>query len=112
LGSNMQPMDERHALFLQLLALPGAVKPTVWDDIEWAWDADPHGSFYIEWLGSIQQAGVFPDAEARLVRFNPALLIRSHPRLRPQFQAISELRPMSFSGRLPARPRPVLRLVG
>lgn len=107
----MASIDERHSLFLRLLALPGAVRPTIWDDVEWAWGADPYEPLYIDRLQAIQSTGVYPDSEAHLVRFNAALLVRSFPQLRPHFTDIQALRPMTFNGRQPNRPRPSLRLV-
>ena len=107
----MLPIDQRCALFLRLLTLPGAVGPCVWDDVAWAWDADPAEPLYIERLQAIQTLGVYPDAKARLVRFNAALLVRAFPALRGNFAAIQALRPMTFKGRLPGRPPARLSLV-
>lgn len=102
---------DRQALFLKLLALPGATAPTVLDDVRWAWDADPAEPAFIDRLQLIQSNGVYPDAGARLVRFNATLLVKSFPSLRGQFAAIQELRPMRFDGQLPNRPRPSLSVV-
>ncbi len=101
----------REALLLQLLALPGATAPTVLDDCRWAWDALPRERCFIDKLQLIQSRGVYPDREARLVRFNAALLVRAFPHLREQFAEIQELPPMRFEGRLPGRPQPKLHLV-
>lgn len=102
---------DREALLLKLLALPGAVAPTVLDDVTWAWDANPRERGYIDKLQLIQANGVYPDREARLVRFNPGLLVVAFPVLREHFAAIQALPPMRFSGRLPNRPPARLRLV-
>lgn len=107
----MQPIDQRHSLFLRLLALPGAVGPTVWDDVVWAWGANPAEPLYIERLQSIQSLGAYPDSQARLVRFNAALLVQAFPALRGSFAAIQALRPMTFKGSLPGRPPARLSLV-
>lgn len=103
--------SEREALFLKLLALPGATAPTVLDDVRWAWDANPAEPLYIDRLQLIQSNGVYPDAGARLVRFNAALLVKAFPSLRGQFGAIQELRPMRFEGKLPSRPKAQLSVV-
>lgn len=103
--------SEREALFLRLLALPGATAPTILDDIRWAWDADPAEPTFIDRLQLIQSNGVYPDREARLVRFNATLLVKSFPSLRGSFAEIQELRPMRFDGQLPGRPRPSLSVV-
>lgn len=108
MASNYQ---SRHNLFLQLLALPGATAPTVLDDIRWAWDADPEEPLYVDRLQLIQSNGVYPDAGARLVRFNAALLVKAFPSLRGLFSEIQELRPMRFDGQLHGRPRAQLSLV-
>lgn len=102
---------DRQALFLKLLALPGATAPTVLDDVRWAWDAEPADPLYVDRLQLIQSNGVYPDREARLVRFNATLLVKSFPSLRGSFAAIQELRPMRFEGQLPNRPRPSLSVV-
>lgn len=102
---------ERHDLFLQLLALPGSTAPTVYDDVRWAWDADPAEPLYIDRLFAIQSVGVYPDAKARLVRFNAALLVRVFPTLRGRFSDIQALPPMRFTGQLPNRPPAQLRVV-
>ena len=103
--------SEHQPLFLQLLALPGATASTILDDVRWAWDADPHSPLYVDRLQLIQNNGVYPDARARLVRFNATLLVRAFPQLRGQFAEIQVLPPMRFEGSLPERPRPKLRLV-
>lgn len=103
--------NERQALFLKLLALPGATAPTVLDDVRWAWSADPAEPLYIDRLQLIQSNGVYPDAGARLVRFNPALVIKAFPSLRGHFAEIQALRPMRFEGALPNRPPAKLHLV-
>lgn len=108
MASNYQ---SRQALFLKLLALPGATAPTVLDDIRWAWDADPAEPLYLDRLQLIQSRGVYPDATAMLVRFNAALLVKAFPQLRGRFAEIQELRPMRFDGQLPNRPRPRLTVV-
>lgn len=102
---------DRQALFLKLLALPGATAPTVLDDVRWAWDADPAEPLYIDRLQLIQSNGVYPDREARLVQFNATLLIKAFPSLRGHFAGIQDLRPMRFEGQLPNRPRPSLSVV-
>lgn len=101
----------RQALFLKLLALPGATAPTVLDDVRWAWDTDSTEPLYVDRLQLIQSNGVYPDAEARLVRFNAALLVQAFPALRGQFAEIQALRPMRFDGQLPNRPRAQLSVV-
>lgn len=110
MGSDYSYAD-RQALFLRLLALPGATAPTVLDDIRWAWDADPADPLYVDRLQLIQSNGVYPDASARLVRFNAALLVQAFPALRGQFAEIQALRPMRFDGKLPNRPRAQLSVV-
>lgn len=102
---------DREALLLMILALPGATAPAILDDIRWAWDASPAERGYIDKLQLIQANGVYPDREARLVRFNPGLLVVAFPVLREHFAAIQALPPMRFSGRLPNRPPARLRLV-
>lgn len=102
---------DRQALFLKLLSLPGATAHTVLDDVRWAWDADPADPLYVDRLQLVQSNGVYPDREARLVRFNATLLVKAFPSLRGQFAAIQELRPMRFEGKLPSRPRPSLSVV-
>lgn len=102
---------ERQALFLKLLALPGAITPTVLDDVRWAWDADPAKPLYIDRLQLIQSNGVYPDAGARLVRFNATLLVKAFPSLRGQFASIQNLTPMRFEGQLPGRPKAQLSVV-
>lgn len=103
--------NTRQALFLRLLALPGATAPTVLDDVRWAWDANPAEPLYVDRLQLIQSTGVYPDAGARLVRFNATLLIKAFPSLRGLFAAIQELKPMRFEGQLPNRPRAQLSVV-
>ena len=104
--------QSRQALFLKLLALPGATAPTVLDDVKWCWDADPATDpLYIDRLQLIQNTGVYPDREAKLVRFNAALLIKAFPSLRRHFADIQALRPMRFEGALPNRPPAKLHLV-
>lgn len=103
--------QSRHDLFLKLLALPGATAPTVLDDVRWAWDADPAEPLFIDRLAAIQFLGVYPDRQARLVRFNPALVIKAFPSLRGHFAEIQALRPMRFEGALPNRPPAKLHLV-
>jgi hypothetical protein len=103
--------QSRHDLFLKLLALPGATAPTVLDDVRWAWDADPAEPLFIDRLAAIQLLGVYPDRQARLVRFNAALVIKAFPSLRGQFADIQTLRPMRFDGTLPNRPPAKLHLV-
>lgn len=102
---------DREALLLRLLVLPGATANTILDDVRWAWDADPAERLYIDRLQLIQNNGVYPDVEARLVRFNPALLVKAYPQLRGQFVEIQALPAMRFEGQLPDRPRPKLRPV-
>lgn len=102
---------DREALFLQLLVLPGATAPTVLDDCRWAWHANPRERCFIDKLQLIQSRGVYPDREARLMRFNAALLVRAFPHLRERFSEIQALPPMRFEGRLPGRPQPRLTLV-
>lgn len=102
---------ERQALFLKLLALPGATTPTVLDDVRWAWDADPAEPLFIDRLAAIQLLGVYPDRQARLVRFNAAIIIKAFPSLRRHFADIQALRPMRFEGALPNRPPAKLHLV-
>lgn len=103
--------NTRQTLFLRLLALPGATAPTILDDIRWAWDADPADPLFVDRLQLIQSNGVYPDREARLVRFNAALLVKAFPALRGQFAEIQELRPMRFDGHLPNRPPAKIILV-
>lgn len=91
--------NARQALFERLLALPGAVTQSVLDDVLWAWSADPNAHGYIDKLQLIQNLGVYPDIQARLVRFNATLLVRAFPILRSRFADICALRPMTFSGR-------------
>lgn len=110
MGSNYVYAD-RQALFLKLLALPGATAPTVLDEVRWSWDANPTEPLYIDRLQLIQSNGVYPDREARLVRFNATLLVKAFPSLRGSFAAIQELRPMRFEGQLPGRPRAQLSVV-
>ena len=102
---------DREALLLQLLALPGATANTVLDDVRWAWDARPGERLFIDRLQLIQSRGVYPDREARLVRFNAALLVREFPHLRERFAEIQALSSMGFEGKLPGRPQPKLTLV-
>lgn len=101
----------REALLLQLLALPGATSNTILDDVRWAWGADPHDRLHLDRLQLIQNNGVYPDARARLVRFNATLLVRAFPQLRERFAEIQALPPMRFEGKLPERPKPQLTLV-
>jgi len=103
--------NTRQALFLRLLALPGATAPTVLDDVRWSWDAEPAEPLYIDRLQLIQSNGVYPDAGARLVRFNATLLVKAFPSLRGQFAGIQDLKPMRFEGQLPGRHRAQLSVV-
>lgn len=111
MGRQTLDSKDRENLFLRLLALPGATAPTVLDDVRWAWNADPAEPLFIDRLAAIQLLGVYPDRQARLVRFNAALVIKAFPSLRGHFADIQTLRPMRFEGTLPNRPPAKLHLV-
>ena len=98
---------------MALLRLPGVVKPTLFDDMQsYFWlEESIHDPLYIEHLTAAQRVGIYPDLDHRLVRFNAGLLTRAYPELRPYFIDLQNLRPLTFNGVLPGRPRPQLRVL-
>lgn len=102
------------SFLFNLLHLPGVARKTLFDDmVDYFWDAnkakdDPR---YIDYLTAAQQCGVYPDLELRRVTFDPELLVKTFPSMRRWRVELENLRPLTFNGQLPGRPRPTLRVI-
>lgn len=97
-----------------LLHLPGVVTPTLCEDMTaYFWDAEKpiKDERYIDYLIAAQRSGIYPDLDRRQVTFDPVLLIKTFPAMRRWRVELENLRPLTFNGKLPARPRPLLRVI-
>lgn len=97
-----------------LLHLPGVVMPTLCEDMTaYFWDAEKpiKDERYIDYLIAAQRSGIYPDLDRRQVTFDPVLLIKTFPAMRRWWVELENLRPLTFNGKLPARPRPLLRVI-
>lgn len=97
-----------------LLYLPGVARKTLCEDMtEYFWNAEAahNDPRYIDYLLAAQQAGIYPDLELRQVTFDPVLLVKTFPSMRRWRVELENLRPLTFNGQLPGRPRPTLRVI-
>lgn len=97
-----------------LLHLPGVVTPTLCEDMTtYFWDAEKpiKDERYVDYLIAAQRSGIYPDLDRRQVTFDPVLLIKTFPAMRRWRVELENLRPLTFNGKLPARPRPLLRVI-
>lgn len=97
-----------------LLHLPGVVTPTLCEDMtKYFWNPDKPltDERYIDYLIAAQRCGIFPDLDRRLVEFDAVLLIKTFPVMRRWRVELENLRPLTFNGQLPTRPRPMLRVI-
>lgn len=97
-----------------LLHLPGVVTGTLFEDMtQYFWDAEKaiKDERYIDYLVAAQRCGIYPDLDRRQVTFDPVLLIKTFPGMRRWRVELENLRPLTFNGKLPARPRPMLRVI-
>ena len=77
----------------------------------WNTDAAQNDPRYIDYLIAAQRAGIYPDLELRQVTFDPVLLVKTFPSMRKWRVELENLRPLTFNGQLPGRPRPTLRVI-
>lgn len=97
-----------------LLHLPGVVTPTLCSDMtEYFWNPEKplQDERYIDYLIAAQRAGIFPDLDRRSVEFDAVLLVKTFPAMRRWRVELENLRPLTFNGQMPARPRPMLRVI-
>ena len=97
-----------------LFHLPGVVTLTLFDDMTtyfWNPEKPLTDERYIDYLIAAQRAGIFPDLDRRQVRFDHKVLIKTFPAMRRWRVELETLRPLTFNGKLPARPRPMLRVI-
>lgn len=97
-----------------LLHLPGVVTGTLFEDMtQYFWDAEKpiKDERYIDYLIAAQRSGIYPDLDRRQVRFDPVLLIKTFPAMRRWRVELENLRPLTFNGKLPARPCPLLHVI-
>jgi len=97
-----------------LLNLPGVATKTLQDDMTaYFWNpAKPlEDERYVDFLIAAQRAGIYPDLDRRQVTFDAALLVKTFPMMRRWRVELENLRPLTFNGSLPARPRPLLRVI-
>ena len=97
-----------------LLWLPGVARKTLCEDMTqyfWNTDAAQNDPRYIDYLIAAQRAGIYPDLELRQVTFDPVLLVKTFPSMRKWRVELENLRPLTFNGQLPGRPRPTLRVI-
>lgn len=97
-----------------LLHLPGVVTPTLCEDMtQYFWNPEKplQDERYIDYLIAAQRSGIYPDLDRRQVTFDPVLLIKTFPAMRRWHVELENLRPLTFNGKLPARPRPLLRVI-
>lgn len=97
-----------------LLHLPGIATKTLAEDmVSYFWNPDKPltDERYIDYLITAQRSGIFPDLDRRQVTFDPVLLVKTFPAMRKWRVELENLRPLTFNGRLPARPRPMLRVI-
>jgi hypothetical protein len=97
-----------------LLHLPGVVTLTLFEDMtQYFWDTEKPltDERYIDYLIAAQRSGIYPDLDRRQVTFEPELLIKTFPAMRRWRVELENLRPLTFNGKLPARPRTLLRVI-
>lgn len=97
-----------------LLHLPGVVTLTLFEDMTsyfWNPEIPLTDERYIDYLIAAQRSGIYPDLDRRQVTFDPEMLIKTFPAMRRWRVELENLRPLTFNGKLPARPRPLLRVI-
>lgn len=98
----------------ELLHLPGVATLTLFEDMTtyfWNPDKPLQDERYLDFLIAVQRAGIYPDLDRRQVTFNADLLVKTFPSMRRWRVELENLRPLTFNGELPARPRPLLRVI-